>query len=249
MIEQFRKTILPDKLVGSDYEKIGIGGFTMYASVTEVATKTATVTANPVEDGSTLNDHIIKNPDTLTITGEVANVFIKNPIIPITVQEVVPAVGIVQNYLPSRTATQISKINALASNVEDYIEAADSAIDKGAQLFDYFTGKKANTTIGDKFLEFFDTVHESNSTIDVECIDKIYNNMVITSLSTTKLAKGNYTFTISLQKIVKAKTTVIQLTNTSGDAKSQAAGLNDKGNNQTKPVDQSFASALLSSFK
>ena len=249
MIEKFLKSVSPDTIIGSEYEKVGIGGFTFYASTAESSTKTATVTANPVESGSTVNDHIIKNPATITLSGEIADVFIESPITPLTVQELVPAIGIIQDYLPGRTATQLSKINGLLATVDDYFIAADTAINKGAQLYDYFTGNQADTSITSKFLEFFDQVYESNSVIDVECIDKVFKNMAITSFTTTKININNYNFTISLQTIVEAETTLIQLVkNASGDATAQGADLSDKGTQQTKNTDQSFASALIGSF-
>jgi len=246
MIKKFLKTISPDKIIGSDYEKVGIGGFMFYVVTAESATKTATITANPVEDGSTVNDHIIRNPATITISGEVADVFIESPIKPLTIQKLVPAIGIIQDYLPQRTTTQISKINGLLASVDDYFIAADTAIKKGTQLFDYFKNKQAKATKTATFLEFFDTIYESNSVIDVECIDKVFENMAITSFSTAKLNPNNYSFTISLQTIVTAETTVIQLTkNASGDATAQGASTTNKGTQQTTEVDESFASALI----
>jgi len=211
MIEKFLKTISPDSLIDSEYEKIGIGGFYFYASTSEGATKTATVTANPVENGSTINDHIIKNPTTITISGEVADIFIETPE-PLLLQGLVPPIGIIQDYLPGRTQTQISKINGMLATANDYYIAADTAIKKGAQLYDFFTDKQADKSITSKFLEFFDTVYESSSILDVECIDKIFKNMAITSFVTNKLNTNNYNFTITLQTIVEAKTTLIQLT-------------------------------------
>jgi hypothetical protein len=246
MIREFLENNLPESLVGSDYERIGIGGFTFYASVNESASKTATVTANPVENGSTINDHIIKNATTITIEGEVANLYLEPRVLPTSIQEIFPPVGIIQNYLPERTQTQISQINGLISTVDDYISAADEAIEQGQQLYDFFTGKEADQTITAKFLEFFDNVYETNNVIDVECVDKIYNNMVITSFTINKANINNYTFTISLQRIVEAETRLITLTkNADGDAKSQGAALTDKGTQQTKEVDQSFAASLL----
>ena len=249
MIDEFKKAITPDFLIGSDYERIGVGGFILYASISEVATKTATVTSNPVESGSNVSDHIIKNPTTISINGEVANIFIDDESTPKTIQEIVPPIGIIQDYIPGRTQTQVSKINGLLATVNDFFTAADVAIDKGTQLYDFFTGRDSDASITSKFLEFFDQVHESNSIIDVECIDKIYPNMAITSFTTTKIGPANYTFTMSLQNIVEAETVLIQLTkNASGDAKAQGADLTDKGTQQTTPIDQSFASALLGSL-
>lgn len=246
MIKEFLEQQLPERLANKNVERIGIGGFILYASIKETASKTATITTNPVENGSVLNDHIIKNPTTITIEGEVADIYLQPKIIPSTLQQVFPPIGIIQQYLPGRTNTQISKLNSLITTANDYVSAADEAIDTGTQLYNYFKGKDSDETISQKFLSYFDTVYESRSIIDVECIDKVFNNMGITSFVTTKIDKNNYTFAINLQKIIEAKTTLISLTkNATGDAKSQGSSLSDKGTQKTKEVDQSFASALL----
>ncbi len=249
-VKTFKTAPLEDIVIGSDYEKIGIGGFLFYASGGETSTKTATVTSNPVEDGSPVNDHIIKNPKVISIEGEVADIFIESENRPKLIQEIFPPVGIIQDYLPSRTQTQLGKINGLLATVNDFFTAADVAIGKGVQLYDFFTGVQSDTSITSKFLEFFDQVYESSSLLDVECVDTIYTNMAITSFVVNKANPNNYSFTISLSKVTEVKTTLIQLvSNASGDAKAQGADVADKGTQQTQEVDQSFASALLGALK
>ena len=246
MIKEFKNTKLPEGSTNVELQPIGIGGFTMYVSLNENATKTATVTTNPVESGSNLNDHIIKNPTTLSIKGEVADVFIQTQPQPSTIQTLFPSVGVIQDYLPDRTQTQISKANGLISSAEDFIDKANNAIEKGNQLYNFFQGIDANLPISSKFLSFFDTVYESNSIISIDCIDKVFTDMAITSFSTSKINKNNYSFTITAQKIIQAETRLIQLVkNATGDAKSQGAALANKGTQQAKPVDKSFGSALI----
>lgn len=50
-----------------------VGVVTFDASVSESHRKSATVTSFPVEEGSTISDHIILQPDTLQINGMVTN--------------------------------------------------------------------------------------------------------------------------------------------------------------------------------
>lgn len=50
-----------------------IGLVTLDASVQETHGKSAKVTEHPVEDGSTISDHIISQPDTISINGIVSN--------------------------------------------------------------------------------------------------------------------------------------------------------------------------------
>lgn len=248
-VKNFKDVLLPETPINSDFQKIGLGNFTTYASINESATKSATVTQNPVEDGSVINDHIIKNPNTISISGEVANVFIENKSRPTFVQNIAPSVGIIQDYLPQRTQTQIGKINGLLQTAEDYFQAADTAIEKGTQLFDLYTGKEANKTISAQFLEFLDQVIESKSVLDVECVDKVYRDMAVTSLVVNKTNPNNYTFTISLQAITVAQTTLVSLAKkASGDARSQGAEQTDKGTQQGV-TDRSFLQTAVDIYK
>lgn len=248
MIEDFKNSIPKNEELIT--EKVGIGGFTMYVSIAESVTKTATVTTNPIESGSNINDHIIKNPISLTIEGEIADVFIETQPLQGTVQNLLAPIGIVQDYLPARTQTQISKVNGLLSNLEDFFDKADKLVNQGTQLYNFFSGAESEQTISQKFLTFFDKVYDSNSKIDVNCIDKKFKDMVITSFTTSKINTNNFSFNITLQNIIEVETTLFKLTkNASGDARSQGALLADKGTQQAKKIDKSFASSLLGAFK
>lgn len=260
-IQEFKEAILPETLIGSDYQRIGIGGFYFYAVLSESVTKTATITTNPVEDGSQLNDHIIKNPTSVTIEGEVSKLFIELQNTPQILQRVFEPVGIIEEYLPERTQTQISKINGIIADVNDYYEQVETAIEKGQQIYDFFTDAQAEQTLTQKFLEFFNKVYESKSVLDVECVDTIYNDMGVTSFTVVKPKdeKDTYKFTISLTKIVKAETRVLNLRrgvsisgflgSASGDVKSQGSKMANKGTQSTtKITDRSFLSTITGLF-
>ena len=71
--------------------------------------------------------------------------------------------------------------------------------------------------------------------------------MAITSFTTSKINQGNYSFTITAQKIVQAETRILQLVkNASGDATSQGGAMSDKGTQQTEEVDESLANFIKS---
>ena len=243
----FKDTILLEKIKDEELSPVGIGAFVMYVSLNETASKTATVTNNPVESGSYLNDHIIKNPTSISIEGEVADVFVQTQPLSRTVQTTFAPIGIIQDYLPTRTQTQISKINGLVSSAEDVIDKIDLAIEKGDQLYNFYNGIDSDKPISVKFLEYFDTIFESRSIISIECIDKIFSDMAITSFTTSKINQGNYSFTITAQKIVQAETRILQLVkNASGDSTSQGGAMSDKGTQQTEEVDESLANFIKS---
>lgn len=60
-------------LFGKKYAKSTVGGVTLDATISEDHEFNSRVTNFPVEDGSIISDHIIKEPETLQITGIVTD--------------------------------------------------------------------------------------------------------------------------------------------------------------------------------
>jgi len=60
---------------GKDGEEVGIGGFTAFAQISEKFSRSAKVPTTFLEDGSHVNDHIIREPLTVSIEGNVSDVY------------------------------------------------------------------------------------------------------------------------------------------------------------------------------
>lgn len=225
----------------NDKERIGIGNFTMFVSINETINKSATITSNPIENGSFINDHIIKNPISLNIEGEVADVYVSPAYVPANVDKIFPTVAEIRSYFPERTNIQISKINSLVNNIEDEVSKVNDIINKTQNIYNKFTS--SNDDITTEFLKFFDKVYEENLIIKVNCVNKIYENMAITDFSISKKNKTSLAFTINLQQIVIVET-IVNYVNASSASKYQTSTLADKGSRQIRDVEQSTLSIL-----
>ncbi len=62
-------------LYGSDVKK-SIGGISIDAFVEETYNHSAQVTEYPVEDGTNINDHVVQNPDEISVNGVVGDISI-----------------------------------------------------------------------------------------------------------------------------------------------------------------------------
>jgi hypothetical protein len=60
------------QLLFGEYGTKSIGGISIDAFVEETHDESASVTSYPIEDGTSINDHVIQNPEKLTISGVIS---------------------------------------------------------------------------------------------------------------------------------------------------------------------------------
>jgi hypothetical protein len=60
-------------LIRNRSQRNAIGAFEIDVTVSESHSRSAQVTSNPVEGGSTINDHVINEPKTVTLSGLITN--------------------------------------------------------------------------------------------------------------------------------------------------------------------------------
>lgn len=224
VIRDFIESKIPESIIPKNVEKIGIGGFSLYASISEGVGKTATITQNPVESGSVISDHIIRNPTTITIQGEVGTVFLKRKRLASTVQQLSPPISTILQYAPDRTATQLTKINDVLQTSNDIITEGDRIFTDGTGIYNYFAGASQQQIFDpftgefrsakdpkEEFMEFVGKLHKSSSIFDIRCVDREFKSFAISSLTTTKDSEGAISFSITAQEIIKVGTNLITL--------------------------------------
>jgi len=116
---------------GDDGEFVGIGGFTTSATVRERFSRSASVPTTYLENGDHINDHIIRNPLTLSIEGNVSDAFeLPNPAIA-ALQEAQAQVGNITQYAPARTQAQLSRVSGIANDFISALDKVDALINRG----------------------------------------------------------------------------------------------------------------------
>ena len=81
-ITDYLAASLPAEIRTDDIQQIGIAGFHADARITQSEEKSQDLPITPLEDGSFLNDHIIKKPTVITIEGSVLDIKLEGLPIP-----------------------------------------------------------------------------------------------------------------------------------------------------------------------
>jgi hypothetical protein len=214
-------------------QKIGIGGFTMYAATNRTRQRTAQAPVSYLENGSFSSDDIINDPIRLTITGEVADIHIEGSssllsLVPPAVSE---TLGAVRGYIPDRAAGTISKITGIISSVNDRISQIDSAIAAGQRLFGLAGG--ATKSIQEQFLDHMESLYNARQPVSVEMDYRNYTNMAIVDFSDNKdNIEDALKFSITLQELRFNELQFTEITKAfpapAPAVKSQAEGSADK---------------------
>ena len=168
-------------------QRIGIGGFTALARVSEGFSLTSQAPTSYLEDGSFANDHIILEPLTITIEGVVADVYIEKPQESI-VQSTKREIGNITRYLPLKTQSQIQRTNELINDINDKIKQASQAVEDGKQLLDFLGNKDEDGSAGHRetFIGAMEALHYGKQVVPIDMPYRRYESMRITAVSVVR---------------------------------------------------------------
>ncbi|HFI1947401.1 TPA: phage baseplate protein [Yersinia enterocolitica] len=240
-------------------KKVGIGGFSMFARVSDATEYPSQVPVDVLEDGSNASDDIINGPITIKISGVVADVYMDAK--PNSSFGLIPdysKYGEVVEYIPAKTQQQLQKMNEIADRAEQKILEAKRLADKGAELFGLVGNPVAGGAKGirEQFLDFIEAIYYGKQLITVEVDYRTHENMALSGLT---ISTDNQTletkFEASFTKInfTQLTTTAIEkhFKSPSATAKSKTAAVANKG--AQTPADNSKTSgqsrSVLSSVK
>ena len=237
----------------TDAETVGIGGFTTFAQISEKFSRSAKVPTTFLEDGTHVNDHIIREPLTVSIEGNVSDVYAQ-PSAPVAAfQEAQTQVGNITQYAPARTQAQLSRVSGLVNDFTNAVDRADAAIDatQGAAKYLGQQDKEAQTNI-EAFLEKMECLQETDKLIKISTSFKNYTDMYITSLEVTRDNQSKaISFNMEAQKIRIAQTLFSKTTaapNAANATNGQTDDETDKGAQEGEEVEESFATNVGQMF-
>ncbi|EAN2613095.1 hypothetical protein K5I76_003844 [Salmonella enterica] len=232
----------------STVKKVGIGGFSLFARVSDSTEYPSQVPVDVLEDGSNASDDIINGPLTIRISGVVADIYADakpNPMFALLPDY--SKYGEVLEYIPTKTQQQLQKINEIADRAEQAVLKAKRLADKGADLFGLVGNPATGGAKGirEQFLDFIEGVYYGKQLISVEVDYRIHENMALSGLTITT---DNQTMETKFEAVF-TKISFTQLTTTpieqyfkspSVAAKSKTAGVANKG--AQTPADNSRSS-------
>lgn len=224
-------------------EEIGIGKFTALVRIRESYKLTASAPATPVEDGSVVNDHIILDPLTISIEGDVSDVHLRAAPILRSIRRTQAEIGnITSQYAPARTQTQLSQISALANDALDAARRIDALLDAGEQIGSLFGNQDAGSkTNRQHFIDYLESLRNGKQLISINMPYRRLDRMVITSLTINYDNEGDFTgFTLEAQQVRLAELQFAQVQKRAGGVNGQADAEVNKGKQEPEPVKCSF---------
>ena len=196
--------------VSNKMADIGIGQFTLLANISESTRFTSGVPTTVLEDGSFVQDHIILNPTTLEIRGQVADVTIRRTEFDELIERIQSDVGLINFYIGGKTASQIQKGVSFVNDIGDRLDGIDRLLNDGAQILDVFglnTKNSSEKTNQKLFISAMEAAHFGKQLLSISMPFRTYKNMRLTSVVTTQdNTSGALSYAITAVQIRFAKT-------------------------------------------
>lgn len=249
---------LNDELEGigklSDKQFIGIAGFNLYAAVRQGYIRSSSIPFVPLESGSVVADHIIKNPLIIDIEGTVADILDRPTLLEKAYIRALSEIGNINRYLPNWTAQQILKINTIINDTQNTIDKIDDYINSGEQIYDYFNSNNSGKGTAEQFIDLMNGLHDTNQLIKVELPYKVYENMAIVNIQVVHPYEftSGIEFRLTFMQIQFTQNLYADVSkyykNPSESIQAQTSGENSKGINKTEDVPVSALYSLSRSL-
>lgn len=239
------------KALSGEDNSVGIGGFKLFARVSEGVNYKATVPNQFLEDGSNAADDILLDPITIIIRGVVGDQHIELSEPPERVQALQDATGKISALLPNRTQSQINKIKSIGTTVMNAVDTVDKYLDAGAAAYDLVSGADTPKPLREKFIDFIEAVYFGKQLIDVDVEFRTHTNMAIVSLDLRTDNKTKETaFEIQLQKVQIASAEYTDIGDfykkpAAGSADTVAGKTDEGAQNPKAGQEKSLLSAML----
>lgn len=249
-VSSYLEQKIPRDIRVADTQQIGIGAFTALVRVTETVNFESSAPTTILEDGSSVNDHIINQPITLQITGEVSDIQALPTQADLIINNVNANLGTITKYLPANTSFQISKINTIVNEARDIVNRLDDVINDSQQIYNLFGNKSLGKKNTQKFFDSMEKIRRAKLPIKIQMPYKVYEKMAIVSITiNTDNQAEPLSFSINAQEIRFAKVDFVGIEefkeNPSTALKGQTDGATNKGVNEGTEINdnQSVANA------
>jgi len=177
------ENVLNRERISYPFQQIGIGGFSLFARVNDRLSLKADNPTTYVEDGSPLNDHRVKKPEFLTISGSIGDVYKTPNTLVDRVQAISSNLGQITQYAPQLTPTQLIAAERVANSAVSQINKLENLINAGTQA-NSLVGNLDNLSkpLGEQFLDAMESIHYGNQLVSIQMPYRVYENMSISSI-------------------------------------------------------------------
>lgn len=180
-------------------EKVGIGGFTTYATVNERISGTRILPTSTLESGRYANDDVIIEPITIDLTIDIADTFVELGAASAPVKTPPNLSGLIAQFIPARTEAQVQKISALAKST---VEINKQLTNKSLPFSSGGGGSSVTKNHREQFMQFLADLYNSDAIIDLQTRFKTYENMALAAFDTEVNNEGqSIKATLSFQQL------------------------------------------------
>lgn len=237
----------------SPIREVGIGAYTVMVRVREQYNLSAESPDIPVEDGSIVHDHIILNPLTISIEGDVSDVHLRAQPSIRTFTRLQAEIGnLTTLYLPLRTQSQLSRVSGVVNDVANAFRKIDNRMRVGEQALNFFGNRdQSSKSLQQQFLDAMESLLDGRQLISIDMPYRQITDMVITSFtSVTDNVTSSMSFTLEAKKLrmVKTQSATIAAKNPSPGTGGQTAPQVSKGPQTGTPSNKSLLGHIFDAF-
>ena len=206
-----------------------------------------------LEDGSHVNDHIILQPITHVVEGEVGDVYLRQSPEFELFQEAQAGLGQALGYAPEKTQAQAQKAVELAATVRDGLNRAQQAINAGQNAAQFFGLQDEEKPLGERFVDTLFALRNARQLVTVEFTGRQLDNMAIVGLSVTRDNEDRaVSFEVTFQQLRFTETQFVEPSDPFPNAAEATDGSTEsdrnKGTQGGEDTPTSFAFELLGGF-
>lgn len=232
-------------------ERVGIGGFVALARVNESFTYSSESPTTYLEDGSSVEDHIILNAVQLSIEGDVSDLHVAAQEVQSLPAQGQSAIGKINTFFPESSPSQLSAADQLLGSFNDSVSEADRLIDSGAQVLREFgTANITSKPLQERFVDAMESLWEGKQLVDIEMPFRTFSQMRISNIELRRDNQRNLiSFALTAQQIRFSEQAFSELSsalaNPSAGLDGQADSEQDKGVQEGDPADRSLLNVVL----
>lgn len=167
-------------------ETLGVAGFKAAVVTEQTLEQNAQAPTAWLEDGSYANDHIILEPVTFSVTGNVGDVFLQTAPRFQRLREINSTLGRTTTYLPGRTQAQLGRVQAFQATARDALIEVQTAVDQGQQVAELFGNQDQEKPLRERFVDTLTAIRNERQIVPIEFEGRRYDDMAITGLSITR---------------------------------------------------------------
>lgn len=193
----------------------GISGFIFDVPDSESVTLTSEITDHWTEDNSFLNDHIVRKPIMITLSGLIGELVFRKPDgVAGTVQELNNRLESVEAYAGDFTPGAVQTAQRAVQQAQSAISAINQTLDKVQNVVGFFEGEGQEETFQQKAFNNLYALWKSAEFVTVQTPWRYFDDMIIQSIT---FAQDAETETVSDIQVTLKQIRVAQVQITSYD--------------------------------